>query len=154
MTERSTTHATFAIERVYEATAARVFGAWANLDAKAQWMACHPEWKTVEQTLDFRVGGREVHRVGPVGGPLHIFEARYHDIVPDRRIVYAYDMYLGDRKISVSLVTIDLAPAGKKTRLTFTEQGVFLDGYDGAAEREEGTRIGLDRLIPLLRQAA
>ena len=154
MPEHSASHASFTIERLYDAAPARVFRAWSDLAAKSQWMACHPEWKTVEQSLDFRVGGREVNRVGPAGGPLHGFEARYFDIVPDRRIVYAYDMHLDARRISVSLVTIELAPVGNKTRLTFTEQGVFLDGYDGAAEREEGTRIGLDRLVPLLRSMA
>jgi len=32
-------------------------------------------------------------------------------------------------------------------------QGVFLDGYDDIAGREEGTRIGLDNLERMLRRA-
>jgi len=32
------------------------------------------------------------------------------------------------------------------TRLVLTEQGVFLDGLDTAAQREEGTRSLLDAL--------
>ena len=39
-------------------------------------------------------------------------------------------MHIGDTRISVSLATIELKPEGTGTRLTFTEQGAFLDGYD------------------------
>jgi hypothetical protein len=34
MTQRSVTHATFAIERTYDAAPARVFAAWATSEAK------------------------------------------------------------------------------------------------------------------------
>ena len=47
----------------------------------------------------------------------------------DQRLVYGYEMRLDDRKISVSLATIELAPADEGTRLKVTEQGAFLDGY-------------------------
>ena len=40
------------------------------------------------------------------------------------------------------------------SRLRFTEQGVFLDGYDDIAGREEGTRVGLDNLEVALRREA
>jgi uncharacterized protein YndB with AHSA1/START domain len=36
MSPRSATHATFVIERTYDATPARVFAAWADRSAKAQ----------------------------------------------------------------------------------------------------------------------
>ena len=146
MTERSVTHATFVIERTYDALPARVFAAWSQPAAKARWFSCHEEWATAEYELDFRVGGREINRVGPRGGPVHSFEGRYHDIVPNQRIVYAYDMHLDETKISVSLATVELKPAGAGTRLIFTEQAAFLDGYNDLAGREEGTRAGLDNL--------
>ena len=59
MTQPSVTHATFVIDRLYEAPPARVFAAWATKEAKARWFACHGEWTTSEFTLDFRVGGQE-----------------------------------------------------------------------------------------------
>lgn len=77
---------------------------------------------------------------------MHAFDGCFHDIVPDARIVYSYGMHLGERRISVSLTTIEFRPEGGGTRLVFTEQGVFLDGYDDVAGREEGTRIGLENL--------
>jgi hypothetical protein len=41
---------------------------------------------------------------------------------------------------------VELKPARAGTRLIFTEQAAFLDGYNDLAEREEGTRAGLDNL--------
>ena len=146
MTQRSTHHATFVIQRVYDAPPALVFGAFADEAAKAKWFAGPPDWKKGERAFDFRVGGREVSRGGPKGGPVHSFEARYYDIVPNRRIIYSYDMHLDDRRISVSLATIEFEPEGSGTRLTITEQGAFLDGYDDAGSREQGTRWLLEQL--------
>jgi uncharacterized protein YndB with AHSA1/START domain len=146
MRNPSTTHATFVIERVYEATPARVFAAWSKAEAKARWFACHDDWRPLEYALDFRVGGRETNRVQPPGGLVHAYDARYYDIIPERRIVFAYEMHVGDARISVSLATVELETQGAGTRLTFTEQGAFLDGLSNAADREEGTRVGLENL--------
>ena len=72
--------------------------------------------------------------------------------MPDQRIIYAYDMHLDDKRISVSLATVELKPVGSSgTRLVFTEQAVFLDGYDDAESRERGTRGLLDKLEMALR---
>ena len=146
MTTRNSKHATFTIERVYPATPARVFAAWSTKDSKAAWAYCHEEWVPSVHEFDFRVGGREYAVTGPAGGTRHVFDATYHDIVPDQRIVYAYDMHLDERRISISLTTVEFFTVKDGTRLVFTEQGVFLDGYDDIAGREHGTRIGLDNL--------
>lgn len=145
--QRSTRHATFVIERVYDATPARVFAAFAEDGAKQKWFGGPDGWVKTARTFDFRVGGREYHSAGPADGQQHVFDAHYYDIIPDQRIVYAYEMYLDTTRISVSLTTIELEPAGAgKTQLTFTEQGVFLDDFDGAQGREEGSRWLLDKL--------
>ncbi|MGO9196302.1 MAG: SRPBCC family protein [Acidimicrobiales bacterium] len=146
MTERSAHHAIFVLKRVYEAAPARVFAALAEKEAKEQWFSGPDEWGPAVHEMDFRVGGTETNRGGPIGGPVHRFECRYHDIVPNERIVYAYDMYLDDLHISVSLTTIELVAEGDRTRLTLTEQGAFLDGYDDAEQREHGTAMLLDAL--------
>jgi uncharacterized protein YndB with AHSA1/START domain len=74
------------------------------------------------------------------------FDAVYHDVVENERLVYSYVMHLDDKKISVSLATMELVPEGTGTRLSVTEQGAFLDGYDDAGSREHGTGLLLDAL--------
>jgi uncharacterized protein YndB with AHSA1/START domain len=142
----SVRHATFTIERTYDAAPTRVWRAWSSQDEKAAWFSGPEEWGPSEYDLDFRVGGREVSRGGPPGGPSFTYEAVYRDIVPGERFVYAYDMYSDETRISVSLGTVELAAAGDGTRLTYTEQGAYLDGLDTPEEREHGTRELLDVL--------
>ena len=146
MTERKVTHATFAIERIYPAPPQRVFQALSDKAAKMKWFVGPGEWKARTYKMDFRVGGRERLVGGIEGEPPHSFDAIYQDIVENQRIIYTYDMHVGDKRISVSLATMELAPEGSGTRLKLTEQGAFLDGYDNAADREEGTRVLLDQL--------
>jgi uncharacterized protein YndB with AHSA1/START domain len=146
MSGRSTEHATFVIERNYPATPARVFGAWAEPAAKARWFSPPGDWETEGYELDFRVGGREHLKTGPAGGDAHTYDCRYYDIIPGERIVYCYDMYIAEKRISVSLATVQFLAAGSGTRMVFSEQAVFLDGYDDAGSRERGTAQLLDKL--------
>jgi uncharacterized protein YndB with AHSA1/START domain len=100
----------------------------------------------LERQMDVRPGGRERVQGRWASGMVTTFDAVYFDVVANQRLVYVYEMRQDDRKISVSLATIELAPAGKGTRLKVTEQGAFLDGYDDAESREHGTGLLLDRL--------
>jgi uncharacterized protein YndB with AHSA1/START domain len=152
MSATSTQHDTFVIERRLPSSPARVFAAFADQKKKARWFGCVEGWEVAEHTLDFRVGGREVWRGGPPGATPHRNDTYYHDIVPDQRIVWSYAMQLGGRRISVSLSTLELSPDGTGTHMRFTEQGVFLDGHDGTAERERGTKDLLDNLERALRE--
>ena len=150
---RSAQHASFVIERVFEASPAQVFAAWATAEGKARWFGGSAgKWRELERAFDFRVGGRERLKGAWDNGTVSDFEAHYRDIVPERRIVYTYDMHLDDKRISVSLSTVELAPADKGTKLIYTEQAVFLDGYDDAGSRERGTRELLNKLEAVLRQ--
>ena len=48
--------------------------------------------------------------------------------------------------ISVSVSTVEFAAVRAGTTVTYTEQGVFLDGADTPAVREKGTAELLDQL--------
>ena len=162
MTQRSASPAQFVIERTYAAPVQRVFAAWAEPREKARWFGGPPEsYHVLRREQDFRVGGREhlsgtfpggreidrrVAGTAPEGGVTTAFDATYHDIVPGERIVYAYTMHLGGVLISVSLATVQFRPEAGGTRMTYTEQAVFLDGHDTPRSRENGTRGLFDRL--------
>ncbi len=159
MTERSVLHDTFTIERTYPATPSRVFAAFASEAAKDAWgdsseaEAADPPGTS---EFDFRAGGRErfSHKYE---GRTYRYDGLYYDIIPDQRIVYGYEMYADDVRISVSLATIEFTKDGDGTALTWTEQGAYLDGIDGpeAPElRRGGISEQLDGLVPYLERGA
>ena len=108
MSDRTATHATFVIDRSYDATPARVFAAWADPQAKSRWFG-PPGRQDAE--LDFREGGRERFRAAG-GGAVYSYDALYEDIVEDERIVYTYKMHRDDVRISVSVSTVELRAQG------------------------------------------
>ncbi len=142
MTVRKVIHARFTIERDYDAPPALVFHAFADGKAKGTWFGAPGG----THELDFRVGGHERSSGTFHDKVVHTYHAIYQDIVPNERIILTYDMHLDDERISVSLMTVELKPAGRGTHLVFTEQGAFLDGFDKPEERERGTRQLLDAL--------
>jgi uncharacterized protein YndB with AHSA1/START domain len=152
MTERSVAHDTFVIERIYRASPAQVFKAWAEPAAKARWFA-GAEAPGNGYDLDFRVDGREVNRGGPPGGPAYLLEARYREIVDGERFVVTYDKFADGTCISVSVTTVELRPEGTGTRLIYTEQGAYFDGHDTPAQRQHGTAALLDALGTSLEKA-
>ena len=156
MTTRSVQHGTIRLERRYKAAPARVFAAWAEPEARAKWDV-PGRWLIAEQTFDFREGGRERKRFGPPDDARLVADTLYLDIVPQRRIVFSYSMTSRGTPISVSLTTVELSPApssgGRATHLLLTEQIVFLDGNDNAANREEGLASMLDKIGEALSSA-
>jgi uncharacterized protein YndB with AHSA1/START domain len=146
MTERSVSHAVFTIERAYDASPARVFAAWSDPKKKQRWFRGSGAWQRLEYALDFRVGGVEVQNSAAPGKSVHAYRAMIWDIVPDARIVFAYDMHIDETRISVSLTTVEIKAAGDGAKLIYTEQGAFLDGYDDAGSREQGSLQLLEQL--------
>jgi uncharacterized protein YndB with AHSA1/START domain len=157
MTKPLTAHGTFTIERTYDASPQAVFAAWSDAQTKARWFVGPESWTAIKRELDFRIGGHELLHGRFPSGLDTLYTARFHDIVPDARIVCVYDMHLGQKHHSVSIATVEFEPVDARTRLVFTEQVAFLDGTKGAegtASREHGTAAHLDRLrsnIPSLR---
>ena len=151
MSGRSVEHASFVVERKYEAPPERAIAAWADREAKARWYVdsdAHLE-------LDFRVGGREHSQGTAPDGRAYTYEALFQDIVPAERIVYTYEMVLEETRISVSLATVEFTPVGDSgTRLVFTEQGAFLDGHEAPARRTQGMGSLLDALGKEVQSAA
>ena len=150
MTSSNVTHDTFVIVRDFDSPVQSVFRAWSDPESKARWFAGSSSALGTTYELDFQVGGREVNRGGPPGGPIYTYSARFRDIVIDQRIVYTYEMLADDTRISVTVATIEFHGTAGGTRLMLTEQGVFLDGRDNASQREEGTHGWLNALAASL----
>ena len=144
--KRSAAHTQFVIERGFAAAPARVFHAWADAQAKRRWNDCHPD--SSEFSLDFRVGGHELHRATLPDGRPQVVDKVFLEIVPDARLLFAYTIEAGGQMLSASLVTVEFhATDVGGTRLVLTEQLAYLDGHHDLAQRRHGTAEGLDRLV-------
>jgi uncharacterized protein YndB with AHSA1/START domain len=152
---RSATHATFTIERIYNATPQRVFNAFTNLEAKSQWFTGGGEWEELRREDDFVVGGAE-RLVGRwPDGTLSDYRSRYEEIIPNDRIIYVYHVSVNDVPITVSLATVQFFPEANGTKLIFTEQMTCLDGFEDldGKQREQGVGLHLERLANYLERS-
>ena len=134
-----------------------MFAAFSDPAKKRRWFAEGEGFEIEQFEMDFRVGGSERARFraqdgGSPDGNVFTNETTYQDIVDNRRVVIAYTMAVGDKRISASLATIEFLPAGKGTDLIFTEQAAFFEGADGLEMRQSGWRQLLDQLAKELAQ--
>jgi uncharacterized protein YndB with AHSA1/START domain len=144
-----TMHTDFVIEREFAAAPVEVFAAWADPDVRMEWSNCHPG-NTREHPLDFRIHGHEVYEATAANGEIERVDSFFFDIVDGQRIVFAYDIRFGSKRLSVSLVTVEFFPSQRGTRMAYTEQLAYLDGHEDRAERKRGTEESFDRLARML----
>jgi uncharacterized protein YndB with AHSA1/START domain len=140
----------FTVERTFKATPAQAFKAFADESAKSRWFSGGDDHTIIERRMDVRPGGREVAVGKWKSGVTTRFDAVYFDVVPDRRLVYAYEMHIDARKISVSLACVEIEPHPAGVKLKVAEQAVFLNGYADNGAREHGTGFLMDRLVASL----
>ena len=147
MTESTTIHDTFVIERRYARPEAQVFAALGDPALKRRWYAGTAE--TFE--MDFREGGREytLSRMGddtPFPGAALVSDAVYQNIIPGNRIVLVQTMSLGGRSISSALITFELLAEDGGTTLVCTHQAAFYEGSGGPDMRRHGWEVLFGRL--------
>lgn len=150
-TQHFVVHNTFVLERTYPVPVDRVYAAFADRGKKRRWFAEGNHHEVQQFEMDFRVGGTERAQFRfkegtPIAGAMCTNHSVYQDIVPDRRVVTASTMSIGDQRISASLVTAEFLPEANGTRLILTHQGAFFEGADGPEMRQTGWRALLDRL--------
>jgi uncharacterized protein YndB with AHSA1/START domain len=144
MSDHSVAHGTFVVERTYPHPIEKVWAAWSDPKLKSKWFGGTGD--SPPTVFEFKPGGRESSAGTIPDGPTYNFDVTYQDIVPLHRILYGYDMHMDGRKISVSLAAIEFWPATAGTKMKLTEYGLFLDGLDTVAQRQEGTNGLMDQL--------
>jgi uncharacterized protein YndB with AHSA1/START domain len=149
-TSSTVAHATFVVERTFDAPLDRVWDAFAVPEQHAQWFGSDAGFTETEASDDFRVGGVAVQDGQWHDGPTSRYVATYTDIVERERIVATYDMWVAGAHLSTSLATTQLEAVDGGTRLTYTEQGVFLDGTEDGSQRESGFQGIFDTLAAYL----
>lgn len=115
------------MERIYNATPARVFAAWSNAKARERWGRPNDEEIIVYDQADFRVGGEDVSRCGPKGDLRWLARVRYMEIIQDTRIVMAEHVSEAGTAKASALITVEFEPVGKATKLTLSLQIAAFD---------------------------
>jgi uncharacterized protein YndB with AHSA1/START domain len=122
MTDISTDHGTVVVERTLEVPVSRVYAAFADAKERASWGAPSDTAVFIYDEADFRIGGRDLARCGPKEDPRFRVEARYVDIVDERRVVWTEAIRDVDRPLAANITTLELQPNGRCTRMKVTVQ--------------------------------
>jgi uncharacterized protein YndB with AHSA1/START domain len=130
MTARSVTHATFHIERAYDAAPARVFHAFTDQEARSRWFFQVGAWTLHRHSGgETAVGAAESSAFSPPGADVVITnDSLYMDVVPDERLVFAYQMTVAGKPISASLATVEFRAEGQGTRELLEALAAELEG--------------------------
>jgi len=139
-------HTTMIMERTYNASATRVFKAWADVDARARWSTPASHMRIDYETADFRVGGQDISRCIEPGTADYVATVYYLDIRDDVRIVFAENVAHGGKRQSAALISVELTPKGDATHLLLTMQIASFDDTGMEAGYEQGWNAALDNL--------
>ena len=133
------------IERTFDAPVDLVWRMWTDAEHFRGWYG--PDGATIPVAeLDVRVGGTRLvcMEVGTPQGSMRMwFAGEHREVVEPRRLVYTESESDADghRSSPATVVTVDLADLGDRTRMVLTHAGVPADS-PGAA----GWRMALDKL--------
>ena len=135
----------FTLVRTFEAAPEKIWEAWTDPDAAAQWWhtrrASTPR-EAVE--IDARVGGRYTYTmVNDASGDTVVTGGVYREVVPFKRLAFTWGDPDGDPD-DTPVATVTLEPEGELTRMKFDLRGV--DGTPGDLSFYDGWHEVLDSL--------
>jgi uncharacterized protein YndB with AHSA1/START domain len=139
-------HATIVMDRTYNASPARVFAAWADLEARKRWSAPTENIRIEYEESDFREGGRDVSRCIEPGNEDYLAAVTYIDIKRDQRIAFIEDVVHGKKRVSAALISVELAPKAAATHLRLTMQIASFDEANMERGYQFGWSAALDNL--------
>lgn len=147
MTATPVLHATLVFAREIPARVERVFNAFADPRARADWSTPSDTAVVIYDETDFREGGQDRFRCGAKSNPNIHGTTRYLEIIADRRIVSSETIVVDGKRLCASLTTLELTPAGERTRLKSTTQLASFIGDDMVKGHDAGTNASLDNLV-------
>jgi uncharacterized protein YndB with AHSA1/START domain len=130
--------------RVFDAPKSLVFEAWTKAEYLSRWFTPAP-LTTQGCELDFRPGGLFRLTMRAPDGVEYPMDARFTEIVPDERIVFAATVH-GDLKI---LTTVTFGENEGKTTLNVHQ--VYSHESDATRGADAGWTLTLDQLAGVLR---
>ena len=150
MSDISTDHGTVTVGRTLNAPISRVYGAFADVKERANWSAPSETAVFIYDEADFAVGGRDLARCGAKDDPRYRVEARYVDIVDERRVVWTETIRELEKLLATNITTFELRPEGERTQVKVTVQvtsfvgpGMITNTKDG----HEGSLAGMARYL-------
>ena len=132
------------IERSIPASPETVYRAWLEAETLKRWFAPSDDYETLIHRADGRVGGGFQVEMRKPDGSVHIATGTYTELVPAKRIAFTWK-WENHPEDGDSVISVDLAPEGKGTKLVFThEQLPTTTSRDNHAKGWVGC---LDRLV-------
>ncbi len=110
---------TLRLERTIAAPREAVFAAWTKAETIARWFAPTEDYTVVVTDLDLRPGGRWRLEMRHKGGAVHPVGGVYREIDAPSRLSFTW-AWEDDTAPGESLVVVELAADGPRTRLTLT----------------------------------
>jgi uncharacterized protein YndB with AHSA1/START domain len=141
---------TLEIVRVFDAPASLLFLAYSKPEHIKRWYG-PKTWPVTTCEMDFRVGGKfHFAMTGPKGEAGPPFGGTYHEIVPNRKIVYDQGFEApGSGRMLVSVVLEENAGQTTLTVTTVFDTIAIKDEYLKMGMKE-GMHSGFDNLVELV----
>ena len=137
---------TLYLRRRFDAPRDRVYAAWTQAEALAQWFVpCSTEVEVEE--LDVRVGGRYRIRMRDENGT-HVATGIYREVRAQERLVFTWEWAEGGMDIGQTLVTLEFRARGAATELVFIHERFPTTA--ARDEHEQGWTECLDALAEYL----
>ena len=140
----------FALSRHYPVAPEKVWRAWTDPQAIAKWWGPGDNDPVSLVELDLRAGGRFRIIFGGKEGREHECAGIYKEVVPHRRLSFTW-CWPNSTPERVSLVTIELKPAGGGTDFLFRHEQFFDEAARDGHKR--GWTVTLGKLETYLAKA-
>jgi len=142
------------ISRLFDASPARVFAAWATGERVARWFS--PEGCSVPKAeIEFRPGGVFAVVMRMPNGEDNLCQGAFEEVTPPSRLAFTMQVEMGGKPRFRVHTLVDFAAEGEKTRMTVRQSYDLLDADYAAAPAgaREGWRTTLDKLAQEIARA-